>query len=220
MKLFSHPLSPFAGRVRISIYRKGLHQIDIVPPPDGPGSAAYRAVNPLGQIPALQLDSGFVLPESAAILEYIEDAYPTPSLRPADPELLARARLFMRLPDIHFQNAPRLLLGMRDPAQRKAELVESAFENLHRGLGYIEHFIAPGPWAVGDAPSVADSAIVPVLNVVGFVAEVYERPDLLQPYPNVRSYWEGARMDPINARVVGEQNEARRRLVAPQSRAT
>lgn len=216
MKLYSHPLSPFAGRVRISIYRKGLDQIEIAVPPDGPGSAAFRAINPLGQIPALQLDSGFVLPELAAILEYLEDAFPTPSLLPADPEQRARARLFLRLPDIHFQNAPRTLLGMRDPAQRKPEVVDTAFENLHRGLGYIEHFLAPGPWAVGDAASIADCAMVPVLNVVGYVTEVYQRPDLLAPYPNIRGYWRQASAEPIHARVIAEQNEARQRLVAPR----
>lgn len=216
MKLFSNPLSPFASRVRVSIYRKGLDQIEIVAPPDGPQSATYLSLNPLGQIPALQLDSGFVLPESAAILEYLEDAFPTPSLRPADPEQLARARLFMRLPDIHFQNAPRILLGMRDPAQRKPELVDAAFGNLHRTLRYLEHFIAAGPWAVGDQPSIADSAIVPVLNVIDFVEEVYERTDLFGSYANVCAYWEQARIEPIHARVIAEQNEARRRLIGPR----
>lgn len=115
MKLYSVPLSPFAARVRLAIYRKGL-DIEIVPPPaEGLKSAAYLAINPLGQIPALALDLGTVLGESAVILEYLEDAFPTPSLRPDSIEDLARARLFLRIPDIQFLNAPRILLGMRRP---------------------------------------------------------------------------------------------------------
>ena len=35
--------------------------------------------------------------EDQEVLEYLEDVFPTPSLRPADPEHLARARLFLRL---------------------------------------------------------------------------------------------------------------------------
>ena len=36
----------------------------------------------MGQLPALELDSGNVIPDSGTILEYLEDAFPTPSLRP------------------------------------------------------------------------------------------------------------------------------------------
>lgn len=214
MKLFSAPLSPFAARVRISIYRKGLDGIEIVLPPEGLKSAAYLALNPLGQIPALQTESGTVIPESAAIIEYLEDRFPTPSLRPTDPELLALARLFMRLPDIHFQNAPRILLGMRMPQQRQADAVSAAFENLQRGLGYIDHYVNDGPWAVGDAASIADSALIPVLNAVDLVGRVYDRPGLLVDYPRLGRYWDQARHDPVHARVIAEQLDAVARLNA------
>lgn len=138
------------------------------------------------------------------------------SLRPSDPELLARARLFMRLPDIHFQNAPRVLLGMRHPADRIPGRVETAFGNLNKGLGYINHFIDAGPWAVGDAPSIADSAILSVLNVVRWIEEAYDRPDLLNEYSNIDAYWRAAQTDAVNARVLGEQDEARKRIQAPE----
>lgn len=68
MKLYSVPPSPFAARVRIAIYRKGL-TIDIVPPPEGgTRGEAFLALNPMGQVPTLVLDNGFAIPESAAIL--------------------------------------------------------------------------------------------------------------------------------------------------------
>ena len=216
MKLYSAPLSPFAARVRISIYRKRLDHIEILLPPEGLKSAAYLALNPMGQIPLLQLDNGETIPESAAILEYLEDAFPTPSLRPDDLAQRARARLFMRLPDIHFQNAPRTLLSARNPAGRDPARVEAAFENLHKGLGYIDHFLGSGPWAVGDAPSIADSALVPVLNAVIWISQVYEVPDLLRGYPKIAAYWEQTRSDAIHARVIGEQNAAIAALQAPQ----
>ena len=206
MKLYSLPLSPFAARVRLSIYRKGLEdKIKILPPEGGLKSEAYLAINPMGQIPALLLDSGFAIPESAAILEYLEDVFPTPSLRPSNPDHLARARLFLRFPDIYFQNAPRVLLGMRDPASRKPDLVDEAFANLNRGLGYIDHYLEGGPWAVGHAASIADSAIIPVLNVVTRVAMVYQQPDLMSKYPKIAAYWNEAKTESVNARVIDEQ---------------
>lgn len=208
MKLYSVSISPFAARVRLSIYRKGL-AIDIVPPEGGLKSDAYLALNPMGRIPALALDNGTVIPESAAILEYLEDVFPTPSLRPMDPALLARARLFLRIPDLYFQNAPRLLIGMRNPADRKEDVVKAAMDNLNLGLSYMEHFIDGAAWAVGGQASIADCAVVPVLNIVSYVAEIYDQPALLSKHPKLATFWEAARHEPINAKVIAEQDAAR-----------
>lgn len=207
MKLYSAPLSPFAARVRLAIYRKGL-DVEIVPPAGGgPKSEAFLALNPMGQIPVLELGSGAAIAESAVILEFLEDAFPTPSLRPANIADLARARLFLRIPDIHFQNAPRILLGMRHPADRKPEIVEAALANLDRALGYIDHYLDAegGPWAVGGAASIADCALVPVLIAVSLVALTYERFDLFTRRPRLNAYWRAAQQDELNARVIAEQ---------------
>lgn len=207
MKLYSAPLSPFAARVRLAIYRKSL-DIDIVSPPaEGLKSAAYLAINPLGQIPALETASGRVIAESAAILEYLEDAFPTPSLRPDNIEDLARARLFLRIPDIQFLNAPRILLGMRKPEDRRLELIDPAFENLNRGLDSIQHSLDSdaGPWAIGGKASIADCGLVPVLNAVALIEAAYRCPDLFESRPKLNHYWQAAKADPINARVIAEQ---------------
>lgn len=205
MKLYSAPLSPFAARVRLSIYRKGL-DIEIAPPPaGGTRDAVYLALNPMGQIPLLVTDGGTAIPESATIIEYLEDVFPTPSLRPASPEDLARARLFLRLPDIYFENAPRTLLSMRAPSRRDPVAVEKALAALNRGLSFIDHFIDAAPWAVGGAPSIADSALVPVMNAVSLVGMVYGQPDMISKYGRLGAYWSQAREEAVNARVIGEQ---------------
>ena len=214
MKLYSVALSPFAARVRLAIYHKGLaieRAIEIVPPPaTGLKGAEYLAINPMGQIPALQLDSGVVIPDSAAIIEYLEDAFPTPSLRPDRLEDLARARLFLRIPDIQFLNAPRILFGMRAPEDRKADLVDPAMANIERALDNIGQFLDPdaGPWAIGGKVSIADCALVPVLNVIARLAATYQRDDLLGARPKLASYWQAALTDPVNARFIGEQRAA------------
>lgn len=214
MKLYSLPLSPFSARIRLAIYRKGL-DVAIVPPPEGTKSEAYLALNPMGQVPTLELDSGVALAESSVILEYLEDAHPTPALRPTDPELAARMRLLLKLPDSYFVGAPRILLGMRNPADRKAERVDPAMANLHDGLSYTERYIGAGPWAVGDAPTLADCALVPVLNMCRVVSMVYARPDLISRYPNLGAYWAAAQEDEINARVIEEQMAVVRQMMAP-----
>ena len=139
---------------------------------------------------------------------YLEDAFPEPSLRPDDPATLARARLFLRLPDLYFQGAPRTLLSMRDPAARKQEVVDEAFGHLHRTLAAIDHYLDGGPWAVGGRASIADSALIPVLNVVTLVGRVYQQADLFTRHPKIAAYWEAARTEPVHARVIGEQMAA------------
>ncbi len=55
---------------------------------------AYRALNPLGRVPALILETGEALVQSLAIIEYLEEIAPEPALLPGDPIARARARAF------------------------------------------------------------------------------------------------------------------------------
>lgn len=64
-------------------------------------SPAYRALNPRGVVPTL-IHDGAVLIESAAILEYLDDVFPEPALRPRDPVIRQRMRSWVRrLDDVH-----------------------------------------------------------------------------------------------------------------------
>ena len=59
---------------------------------------AFLAINPRGTVPALVHD-GLVLTESTPMMEYIDDAFAGPPLRPADPALRWRMRWIMRVID-------------------------------------------------------------------------------------------------------------------------
>lgn len=205
MKLYSLPLSPFAARVRLSIYRKGLN-IEIVPPPEGGIKGdAYLALNPMGQVPTLVMESGFTIPESATILEYLEDVFPSPSLLPNNVDDLARVRLFLRLPDFHIRPSIFVLRGMRDPANRNEEVVKTQFEAIDRGLSYIDRYINGDVWAVGDRPSIGDCALVPILNIVSYIGSSFGQSDLIEKHKKLSAYWQAAKSDEINARVIAEQ---------------
>ena len=83
MKLYNANLSPYASRVRLQLYLKGIKAEIIAVPQGGSHTPEYAKLNPLEKIPTLD-DNGFHLPESSVIGEYIEDTHPTPSLRPTD----------------------------------------------------------------------------------------------------------------------------------------
>ncbi len=84
MRLHWHPFSIYPRRVRIVLHEKRVACEEVLV--DLPGgalqTAAFRKLNPFGQVPVLE-DDGLVLYESIAILEYLEDRHPTPALMPA-----------------------------------------------------------------------------------------------------------------------------------------
>lgn len=97
---YHSPGSSCCVKVRFLLNEKGLdyreHLIDLRR--GDQLTPEFRALNPKAEVPVLAHD-GFVLPESTVIMEYIEDKFPEPALRPATPEGRARMRLWTKWPD-------------------------------------------------------------------------------------------------------------------------
>jgi len=98
--------SPYAARVKIQIMHKQA-PIDIIAPPLSLKTPEFLAKFPLGKIPLLALDNGDYLPESIAIMEYIEDSYPEVVCRPKNAIGKAKMRVMMAYTDTHL--GPALL---------------------------------------------------------------------------------------------------------------
>jgi glutathione S-transferase len=94
MLLYDAARCPYCARVRIVLAEKALGyetaEIDLRDRP-----VWLYAKNPLGKVPVLEEDGGFVLPESEVIMEYLEERFPEPALWPADPAERALGRLWL-----------------------------------------------------------------------------------------------------------------------------
>ena len=94
LKVYHHPLSTYARRVRIALLEKNIEAELVVV--DMPSRAhrqePYLSLNPYGRVPTI-MDDGFVLYESTAILEYLEAKFPMPALVPADIQQRVPAQL-------------------------------------------------------------------------------------------------------------------------------
>jgi maleylacetoacetate isomerase len=105
--LYSYFRSSAAYRVRIAFNLKGLGY-DTIPihlQKEGGMNRkpAYKAVNPQMRLPALKLESGEILTQSLAIIEYLDEVHPHPPLLPRDPVDRAEVRAMAQLIacDIH-----------------------------------------------------------------------------------------------------------------------
>ena len=174
MKLYNNNLSPYTARVRLLINVKGL-KIELADPP-GFRTDAYRAVNPIGKIPALQLDDGSILPESEVICEYLEDMFPTPTLRPANAKDRAHARLIARMSDIYIMPSIRPLIFKLFGREISAQAVAEAIPNLRVALKDLEAMIGEGGYAAAKQLTHADGALAASLLFVTTILPRFDTP--------------------------------------------
>ncbi|UJF20832.1 glutathione S-transferase family protein [Shewanella sp. OMA3-2] len=100
MRFINLDHSAFAARVKIQILHKKL-PIEIIAPSYALRTPEFLTTFPLGKIPLLELDNGDYLPESTAIMEYLEDIYPQTTCRPEDPLDKAKMHVTMAYADTH-----------------------------------------------------------------------------------------------------------------------
>jgi len=207
MKLYNLALSPFAARCRIQIYAKKL-PIELADPPGGLGSDGYRKVNPTGKVPALQLDDGSILPESAVIGEYLEDRFPEPALRPADPAARARMRLLVHFTDLYVVPPLVALFKQVNPAQRDAKLVAERLEELRPCYDQLAGFMGPGPYAVGAELTLADCALFPLFFFATRLQPMLGDKDPTVERAPLSRWWQAVRRNDVILRVDGELAKA------------
>jgi maleylpyruvate isomerase len=129
---------------------------------------AYRARNPMGQVPTLEVteDDGTVraIAQSLPILEYIEERFPERSIMPRDLFLRARARELAEIVNSGIQPLQNLTttkaikaLGADDAVWPKAFIADglAAFERVAKDT--------TGAFCIGDTPTIADCCLVPQL---------------------------------------------------------
>ena len=177
IKLYDFSLSPRARKVRITLAAKGLayEKVPIDITKGEQKTPEYLAINPYGKVPALQ-DDGTTVYESTIIMEYLNEAYPTPPLLPDDRGQRARARVLMHYADNPYERAVATLAAelLLKPMQGEAtdqEVVSQAttalnlcFDHLTNELGDND-FLVDSTLTLADIPYVSWALLFPRLNV-------------------------------------------------------
>jgi glutathione S-transferase len=205
MRLYTVPLSNFGNKSVIVAYEKNL-DLEIVPPPGELGSPAYLAINPLGKIPALDVD-GAVIPESEVINEYFEDRFPNPPLLPKDAAARARVRVLTRHHDLYLDPPMRALFFQMDPKTRNAEVVKQSVEATTKALDYLEDRIG-SPWAAGDSFTLADCALAPSIWYVIRLMPAFGAGDPFAKRPKLAAWFGRVSERPSVKRALDAQGKA------------
>jgi stringent starvation protein A len=149
LRLYDAARCPYCARARIVLAEKGVEyetvEIDLSDRP----TWLYEK-NPIGKVPVLEEDS-FVLPESEAIMEYLEERFPEPALLPASLE----ERALARFRSLRFED------DFADDyyAFRRGE--EGADERLSGRLWDLTALLQGSAWLTGDEFGLADVAYLP-----------------------------------------------------------
>lgn len=141
----------------------------------------------MGRVPVL-IDGEIVLPESDVILSYLEDRHPSPTLFPGDAATRANIRLIGRLLDVYSTPSFSAFVAGTDAAA-----INTALERIDHALGYIDHFRFEGEFAVTDAFSAADCALMPVFCIYERLQRRYATFDLVRKRPRLEAWWVRAR---------------------------
>lgn len=199
IRLHGYWRSGTSYRVRIALGLKGVafEQVAVNLLAGDQRGEAYRALNPQGLVPALEVD-GAALTQSPAILEWLEERYPDPPLLPTSVNDRAMVRAMAALIgcEVHPLNNLRVLNALKSYATGNADAVTLWTERWIRdGFAALETMIARhgGLYAFGTQPTLADCYLVPqVYSAERFGVD-------LTPYPHLLAAAERARALPAFA---------------------
>lgn len=181
LTLFAHPFSSYCWKVLIALWADGTPFTYRNVDPSNPGAMEdLRALWPIGKFPVL-VDDGEVIAETSCIIEHLQARHPGPNRWIPDGEDGRRTRFLDRFFDQHVMNAaqPAVNNALR-PADAKDDYGEAQGRTaLNVAYDWLEANLGDGPWAIGNAFTLADCAAAPALFYADWIEPFgSERPRL------------------------------------------
>ncbi|WP_183233401.1 MULTISPECIES: glutathione S-transferase family protein [unclassified Bradyrhizobium] len=192
MKLHGNRVGSNCRRVTIYLAEKGL-ELELVEVDLASGehkSAAFRAKNPAGLIPVLELDDGTFLPESSAIVEYLEDKFPAPTMIGGTPEMRGKIRALERIASdlaivsgVMLKHSNPMFAKNVDQVPAVAEAVQGI---VAQQLSLLEAHLGDKPFLAGERPTIADITLFSFTQAF----RVRMNTTLTEGYPRLTAWYE------------------------------
>ena len=167
LKVYEHPLSPYAQKVKIALYEKEIPFETVMPNFFQPGGdAEFQKSNPRLEVPSL-IDGEVKVFDSTIILEYIEDKWPKPALLPSHPAERARVRMLEDVCDTYVEAITWALAEIRVFGRAKGELADQlcarAAQQIAGCQNWLERQLGDRPFFNGAAFGWGDLSVWPYL---------------------------------------------------------
>lgn len=189
--LYGFDGSTYVRTVRMVLADKGIEydQVPVNVLEGEPRQPAHLERHPFGKVPVLDID-GMRLRETDAICRYLEDIAPDPALIPKDPKARARMNEAIGLIDSYGYGAlvgvagyhlfPDFIGGQNEDARQKAIADSQTL------LKLLMDSRAKAKWLVGDAPTLADYFLGPIMFYVSLTPDA----DEVMGVAGVRDWWD------------------------------
>ncbi|HET6607370.1 MAG TPA: glutathione S-transferase family protein [Rhodopila sp.] len=179
MRVLHHmPLSPYARKVRLVLAEKRL-PYELRVEKTWERRTEYLEMNPAGTVPTLVEDNGLIIPDSAVICEYLDEAYPDSSLMGRTLAERIEVRRLVAWFDGKFaaevtnnlygEKYLRRLTGRGNP---DPSAIRTGYTALRYHLDYLGWLAETRKWLAGHALSVADFAAAAHLSTLDFIGEL------------------------------------------------
>lgn len=176
--LHGFPASNYYNKVKLALLEKNVPFTEATAHPMKL-DADVLAASPLGKIPFITTLQG-TLCESQAIVDYLEAAYPTPALLPADPFAAAKVRELTTFIDLHLELVARELYNqaffggtVSDSAKARVR------KQLDKNIAAFKRLVKFAPFIAGDTFTQADCAAFASLPLVGMATKAIYSDDVL-----------------------------------------
>jgi glutathione S-transferase len=208
MFIYGATVSPFVQRPLMAARAKG-QEVEVRPIPGGAmSSPEFQAISPMGRIPLLELDDGTHVCESGAIAAYLDETLPGPSLLPADPVARARMREIEALATLEYATGLRPVMVHRVWGVPNGEdIVAASIAQAQKGADALERLIGDGEFAVGDALTLADCVLVPVLTLTTIIGDKTGTTGVLRDRAKLSAYYDRIATNAVAAQTIREMTE-------------
>jgi glutathione S-transferase len=192
MKLYGNTVGSNCRRVTIYLAEKGLNiQIITVDVASGEHKTSqFLTKNPAGLIPVLELDDGSHLPESSAIVEYLEDIHPEPSMIGATPAMRGKVRALERIAsDLAIVSGTMLQHShprFASHIEQVPAVAEAMRANVSQQLAVLEKHIGEKEFLATDRPTIADVTLFSFTQAF----RVRMNTTLTEGYPHLSAWYE------------------------------
>ena len=206
LTLHEHPFAAYCWKALIALYERDVpFEPHFVGGPED--RAQLAAIWPLASIPVLVDSAGPTLPESPAIIEYLDRHTSAPPLIPADPDAALQARLWDRIMDGQVMTPMQKIVAdaLRPEGTEDPHGVAEARAQLDAAYALLDDRLADDTtWLAGPDFTLADCAAAPALHYARVVHR-WDESDL----PALTRYFTALMARPSVARVVDEAREFR-----------